>query len=144
MTGIFGAENQRDLLALSFAPHADGYAYYKDRWASGIPVSAAEREQYLTNWTPESAKAFRRRIAGRQPVTPPRGGLSAGQLRLQILGSIPKSAAIAPAASGLFAVFFLARTLPEALRAIVIGAGVFLVLVGVVIAIFGGRATGRA
>ena len=63
----------RRILEACFEPHGDGYVYYEHDRAPGIPVSVAEREQYLNNWTVFSPVAFRRRIAGRTPVTPPRG-----------------------------------------------------------------------
>jgi len=137
-------EQQRSLLALSFAPHGEGYVYYKDRWAPGIPVTTEEREQYLTDWSPVAARAFRPRIAGRAPATPPRGGSSAGQVQLQMLGAIPKSSAIGPGLSGLFAIFVLSRTTSGWLSAFALGAGVFLLLVGLAIAVFAGSSRAGA
>jgi len=137
----FNVEERRRILEAAFEPWGDGFVYYKNRWAQGIPVSASERDQYLEHWSPEAARTFRRRVAGRAPVVPARGATNAGQSRLGLLGSIPKRAAVGPIASGLFSVFVLAHIGQDWLKLVAIIGGAILILIGLGIAMVGRRSS---
>ena len=56
------------MLALSFEPADTGYIYYHWRWSRGIPVTAEERETYLSIPALGSRRAWRAAIAGRPSV----------------------------------------------------------------------------
>ena len=68
----FGPEEQRALLELSFEPDGQGYVFYQHRWSSGVAVTAAEREQYLSASVFSNRAGFYASIGGRPPVGPPR------------------------------------------------------------------------
>lgn len=65
------ADKQRTILALSFEPAENGYLYYHWRWSRGVPVTAEERDEYLSIPALGSRRAWRKSIAGR-PTSPPR------------------------------------------------------------------------
>jgi hypothetical protein len=88
---------QRSILALSFEPLGDGYAYYHYRWSRGVPVTAEEREAYLNIPAMGSRRAWRTRIAGRETV-PPRSYrsvqhtlLAAMPIRMAVVGIVAGS-----------------------------------------------------
>ncbi len=56
------------MLALSFESADTGYIYYHWRWSRGIPVTAEERERYLSIPALGSRRAWRAAIAGRPSV----------------------------------------------------------------------------
>jgi uncharacterized membrane protein YhaH (DUF805 family) len=58
------------LIELSFEPYGDGFVFYKNAWSSGIPVTAEEREAYLSA-EPFAWSAIRKGFEGRRPLTPP-------------------------------------------------------------------------
>ncbi|PKP93236.1 MAG: hypothetical protein CVT77_06195 [Alphaproteobacteria bacterium HGW-Alphaproteobacteria-16] len=62
---------QREMLELSFEQAEHGFVYYHYRWSRGIPVTAEERDEYLTIPVFGSRRAWRRSLAGRE-TTPPR------------------------------------------------------------------------
>jgi hypothetical protein len=82
----FETEQQRRLLELSFEPHGDGYLYYRNRWAHGVPVSESERDEYLSHGVFGSRAAFYAAIRGRAATAPPR---KFGPLYWQMLSRIP-------------------------------------------------------
>lgn len=90
MTGL-NAEDARRMLELSFEPLGDGYVFYRNRWSPGIPVSAPEREAYLSELAPFSAsqRAFLASIKGREPVAPPRGGRASWLIVDALPGPVP-------------------------------------------------------
>src|SRR5260221_10234199 len=64
-------DDQRRLLSTAFERSKDGYVFYRNGWASGVPVSAEEREKFV------SSDAFRamqlgREYSKRRAVAPPR------------------------------------------------------------------------
>ncbi|MET1110957.1 MAG: hypothetical protein ABWX67_05445 [Allosphingosinicella sp.] len=61
-------DEQRRLFDTSFEPHGAGFLFYRHRWSKGIPVSAAEREEYLAIPLLGSRRAFYRKIRDRRPV----------------------------------------------------------------------------
>lgn len=63
--------DRRNILSTAFEPCEGGYLYYRNRWSSGVRVSAEEREQFISS---NAAEAFLlgRQFAQRPPVTPPR------------------------------------------------------------------------
>jgi hypothetical protein len=76
----FSPVEARKLLETAFEPHGSGFAYFRDRWSPGVPVSAEEREVYVSRWYLGSTAAFHKKIAGRAPVAPPRGGRAVGRV----------------------------------------------------------------
>lgn len=64
-------DERRKLLGTAFEPCEGGYLYYRNRWASGVRVSAEEREQFISS---DASGAFQlgREFSARAPVTPPR------------------------------------------------------------------------
>lgn len=90
---------RRRLLEASFEPRGEDFVYYRHRWALGYPVTAAEREEYLANWTIfASQRELLKRIAGRPSVAPPRSG----NVRWVVIDALPGSTA------GVFALVALA------------------------------------
>ena len=65
---------QMAILETAFEPDGDGYLYYHNRWAPGIPVTVEEREAYIS--IPVAGFAARRewssRIRQRAPTAPRR------------------------------------------------------------------------
>lgn len=61
----------RSLLASSFEPNGDGYAFYRHHLARGIPVTAEEREAYLRPPFGGSRRDFYEALRGR-PASLPR------------------------------------------------------------------------
>jgi hypothetical protein len=58
--------DRRNLMSLAFEPCGDGYAYYRNRWARGVPVSAAEREAFISGGVVDAMRmsaSWSRRIA---------------------------------------------------------------------------------
>jgi hypothetical protein len=64
------SKHKRDILALSFEPTEDGFLYYHRRWSRGVPVSAEEREAYLSIPALGSRRGWRKAIAGRPTAAP--------------------------------------------------------------------------
>ena len=64
--------DERRMLEVDFEPEGDGYVFYRHRWAPGVSVTAAEREEYLQAPLESSRSAFYRKLAGREPVRPRR------------------------------------------------------------------------
>lgn len=62
---FFGREDQRRLLEAAFEPDEDGFLFYRDRWSAGIPVTPAEREEYLNIPALGSRRDFYQKIKGR-------------------------------------------------------------------------------
>src|SRR5260221_2659722 len=62
---------RRQLLSTAFKRCDGGYLYYRNRWASGVRVSADEREQFISS---DASRAFQlgREFSKRTPTTPPR------------------------------------------------------------------------
>lgn len=89
----FTPQEQRRLLELSFEPHSDGFAYYRNRWSQGRPVSAAEREAYLSIPTFGSRRAFHAMVAARPPITPSR---AYGPVFRQMMVRVPWPFLVAP------------------------------------------------
>ena len=89
----------RRIMETAFEPQGDGFAYYRNVWAKGVPVTAAERELFVDAWTPEKSRAFHRLIAGRAPVAPARGLKPFGR----IARALPVGVVSAIAAGGLAA-----------------------------------------
>jgi hypothetical protein len=87
MPDITDPSEQRRLLALCFEPDGDGFIFFRNRWASGIPVTAEEREAYLSASPFGFRRDFYGAIKGRVPVRPPRK--NDGWLRWQLLRSFP-------------------------------------------------------
>lgn len=88
-------DQQRKMLSISFAPHGDGYLYYRNSWSRGVPVSAAEREAYismpLTTSTFGSRRAWRQSIAGREAIGRRR---PYGPAELKLLAAMPSGFAV--------------------------------------------------
>jgi hypothetical protein len=80
------SEQQRDILALSFELAENGYLYYQSRWSRGVPVTAEEREAYLSIPALGSRRGWRKAIAGR-PTGPPR---AFRPVYRRLLASLPK------------------------------------------------------
>ena len=99
-------EAERRLLETAFEPHGDGYLFYRNRWSSGIPVTAAEREQYLAIPALGSRKAFYLQIEGRTPATGPR---NASDVRGRMISAIPLWSLIVAVALGI-AILLSARS----------------------------------
>ena len=57
-----------------FEPHGDGFLFFDNIAAPGVPVSAEERAAFIADRTSSAQARLRRRIAGRSPTAPPRGG----------------------------------------------------------------------
>lgn len=87
---------QRAILALSFEPLGDGYAYYHYRWSRGIPVTAEEREAYLDIPALGSRHAWRKSIADRETV-PPRSYRS---VQRKLLAAMPVQMAVVALVTG--------------------------------------------
>lgn len=68
----FGPEQLRRLLELSFEADQNGYLFYRNRWARGVRVTAAEREAYLSGTGLGSRSAFYQAIRGRPAEAAPR------------------------------------------------------------------------
>ena len=62
---------RRRLFSVAFEPHGDSYLYYRNRWSGGVPVSASEREVFLSS-NPLAAMRLSMIFARRAAVTPPR------------------------------------------------------------------------
>jgi len=75
------------MLALSFEPADTGYIYYHWRWSRGIPVTAEEREAYLSIPALGSRRAWRAAVAGR-PSVPAR---ASRPVQRKLLAEIPTS-----------------------------------------------------
>jgi hypothetical protein len=87
---MLSKDETRRLLATSFEPHGEGFVYYKHRWSSGLPVTAAEREEYLSNWSFfSSQRTLLNRIGGREPVAPPRDGKAVWPMVDALPGRLP-------------------------------------------------------
>ena len=87
MPNVTDPSEQRRLLDLSFERDGDGYVFFRNRWATGIPVTAQEREAYLSAGPFSRRREFYEAIKGREAVRPPRK--NDGGLRLQLLHSFP-------------------------------------------------------
>lgn len=90
-------EEERGFLGSSFEPYGDGYVFYRHHWARGIPVTAAERSEYLRPSLEGSRTAFYRKIEGRAPVVPRRPWLRSQAATLR---SIPAGISIGLMAVG--------------------------------------------
>ena len=78
------------LYSVAFEPFGDGFVYYRNRWSRGVPVSADERERFLSS-NPFSAYRLGREWARqRTPVAPPRRGASG-----KIMDAMPTSSVLA-------------------------------------------------
>src|SRR5438552_17658145 len=64
-------KERRKLLSTAFQPCDGGYLYYRNRWAGGVRVSAAEREQFISS-DAFGAMKLGRELAQRTPVAPAR------------------------------------------------------------------------
>jgi hypothetical protein len=53
-----------------FEQSGDGYVYFPFLWSQGYPVTTAERQDYIENFSPSYAGAFRARVCSRTPVRP--------------------------------------------------------------------------
>jgi hypothetical protein len=121
----FGSDEQRRLLELSFEPHGDGYLYYRNRWARGVPVTAAEREEYLAPGVMGSRAAFYAAIRGRAAVAPPR---KFGPVYWQMLSRMPTAMGVAALLFGLklSSGWFSTTLLVERAALLVLGGGLVL------------------
>lgn len=77
---------QRKMLELAFEPDGDGYVFFKNAWSSGVPVTADERESYLSAGLLSGRGEFYRTIASRQATPPPR---PANAVRSKIFRTFP-------------------------------------------------------
>jgi hypothetical protein len=77
---------KRALLELSFERDGDGYLFYSNRWARGVPVTAQEREAYLAAPTLAANRAFHRSLRGRSATAPAR---KPGQVQKRTFASLP-------------------------------------------------------
>jgi hypothetical protein len=125
----FGPEQQRRLLELSFEPQGDGYLYYQNRWARGVPVTVDERECYLAAGALASRSVFYRAIRGRVATAPPR---KYGPVYWQILSRMP----LAMGGSALFAGLALASS---GFSAAPLFGRVLLLTIGIALAAFGAQ-----
>ena len=89
---------QRTMLELSFEPDGDGYVFFKNVWSSGVPVTAVERETYLSAGLLSGRGEFYRTIADRQATRPPR---PANAVRLKIFRAFPLFVVLTSALVGL-------------------------------------------
>jgi hypothetical protein len=87
MPSITDPSEQRRLLALSFEPDGVQFVFFRNRWASGVPVTVEEREAYLSGGPFGGRREFFRKIRNRAPVRPPRK--TEDGLRWQMLRSFP-------------------------------------------------------
>ena len=108
MPSITDPSEQRRLFALSFEPDGDQFVFFRSRWASGVPVTAEEREADLSAGTFDVGlrREFVRRVRDRQPVRPPRR--TDGGLRWQMLRSFPPTMIVGYLLIGLIAFSFAA------------------------------------
>lgn len=65
---------QRRLLELLFERDGDAFIFYRNRWSRGVRVTPEEREDYLSAPPFDLRRSFFRKVEGRAPVRPPRGG----------------------------------------------------------------------
>ena len=68
---VFDGPWMRRVLELSFEPDGSGFVFYAAARSRGIPVSAEEREEYLSA-SPFGLSTISKRFAGRAPIRPPR------------------------------------------------------------------------
>jgi len=125
----FGPEQQRKLLELSFEPSSGGYLYYRNRWARGVPVTAEERDSYLSASVLGSRGAFYTAIRGRAATAPPR---KFGPVYWKILSRMP-------VAMGGVALFFGVALASDWFAAGPILGRAVLVILGIVLVVFGAQ-----
>lgn len=73
----YSRDQERQALDACFEPDGEGFIYYRDHLARGIPVSASERALFLSEGAESTHDAFREAIAGRRPTRPRRPFLKA-------------------------------------------------------------------
>jgi hypothetical protein len=73
-------DDVRRLMETAFEPHGSGFVYYRNIFTGGVPVTVEERELFVADWSTARSAEFHRLIAGRAPVTPPRGLKAAGAM----------------------------------------------------------------
>lgn len=98
MPSITDPAEQRRLLALSFEPDGDQFVFFRNRWTSGVAVTAEEREAYLSAGL-FGRHEFLRTFRGRTAARPPRK--TDGGLRWQMLRSFPAFMIVAYLVGGL-------------------------------------------
>jgi hypothetical protein len=108
MPSITDPSEQRRLFALSFEPDGDQFVFFRNRWASGVPVTADEREAYLSAGIFDAGRRreFVRKVRDRAPIRPPRR--TDGGLRRQMLRSFPPFTIVVYLTFGLLAFSFAA------------------------------------
>jgi hypothetical protein len=136
---ILSADRKHATLALSFEPNGDGYLYYRDRWARGIPVTSAERDAYLHAPVLASRRAWHDSIDGRETL-PPR---PYGPVRRKLKAAMPLRVAVFDIVFGLFILLASAaglrsgdsvRSLLGSLLFLALGGGMFAWGISLVIA----------
>ena len=73
----YSRDQERSVLEACFEPDGDGFIYYRDHLAPGIPVSASERALFFEEGLESAHDEFRDAIAGRRPTRPRRPFLKA-------------------------------------------------------------------
>lgn len=73
----YSRDQERSVLEACFEPDGEGFIYYRDHLAPGIPVSASERALFLGEGLESTHDEFRDAIAGRRPTRPRRRFLKA-------------------------------------------------------------------
>ena len=96
---------ERTLFDSSFEPDGDGFLFYRTHWSRGVPVTAAEREAYLSVAFPGSRRDFYAAIRGRAPAGPRR---SYWRSNFTMLAAMPASFGVGFLA---FGAMFLTRGL---------------------------------
>lgn len=119
---------RRKLLSTAFEPCDDGYLYYRNRWAGGVRVSAAEREQFISS---DAAGAMKlgREFSQRTPATPPRHASP-----WLVADAIPYSFAVGLVAAALAAAAEAQRARPPLPRSVLWAMALFMAALALTLA----------
>jgi hypothetical protein len=123
----FGPQQERSLLEVSFEPQDDGYLYYRNRWARGIPVTASERETYLSAGSFGARAPFHEAIRGRTATARPR---KYGPVYWKLLSRMPLTTAGGALIFGLVVAAIGLGVGPLAGRALLVIAGAAFIAFG--------------
>ena len=119
--------DERRALERDFEPDGDGYIFYRHHGSPGIPVTAEEREEYLSMPVIGSRQDFYDRIAGRAPVRPRR---PYGRAYLGTLDSLPRGFVVSFLAAGALLLFSALRAEAPLLKWLWLVAGAMSALFG--------------